>query len=122
MSQPLISVLMPAYNAEAYIKEALDSIIATAYPNLEVIVINDGSTDNTAQIVEAYPADIRLYHQENQGIPVTRNRALDLMTGDIFTFLDADDTWTPYKFDVQLPLLRKFGHRIRSISLDSNQS
>jgi glycosyltransferase involved in cell wall biosynthesis len=105
MSLPLISVLMPAYNVEKYIKAALDSIIATEYPNLEIIVVNDGSTDNTAEIIENYPFPIRLYHQDNQGIPITRNRTLDLMTGDIFTFLDADDLWTAYKFRVQLPLL-----------------
>jgi glycosyltransferase involved in cell wall biosynthesis len=105
MTQPLISVLMPAYNAEQYIHEALDSVIATQYPHLEIIVVNDGSTDNTAEIVENYPFPIRLYHQENKGIPITRNRTLDLMTGDIFTFLDADDLWTAYKFKVQLLLL-----------------
>jgi glycosyltransferase involved in cell wall biosynthesis len=105
MTYPLISVLMPAYNAGKYIKAALDSIIATRYPNLEIIVINDGSTDNTAEVVENYPFPIRLYHQENKGIPITRNRIFDLMTGDIFTFLDADDLWAIYKFKVQLPLL-----------------
>lgn len=105
MSKPLISVLIPAYNEEKFITEALDSIVATKYPNLEILVVNDGSSDNTADIVANYPLDIKLYHQENQGIPKTRNRLLDLMTGDIFTFLDADDRWTPYKFDVQLPLL-----------------
>jgi glycosyltransferase involved in cell wall biosynthesis len=105
MSLPLISVLMPAYNAEKYIKDALNSIVATQYPNLEIIVVNDGSTDNTAEIIENYPFPIRLYHQDNQGIPITRNRTLDLMTGDIFTFLDADDLWTAYKLKVQLPLL-----------------
>ena len=105
MSYPLISVLMPAYNAEQYIKEALDSIFATDYPNLDVIVVNDGSTDDTAKIVEEYPAKIRLYHQENQGIPITRNRTLDLVQGDLFTFLDADDWWLPHKLKVQLPLM-----------------
>jgi glycosyltransferase involved in cell wall biosynthesis len=105
MSLPLISVLMPAYNEEKYIGHALDSIISTQYSNLEIIVVNDGSSDKTAEIVEHYPFPIRLYHQENKGISITRNRALELMKGDIFTFLDADDWWLPYKLSIQLPLL-----------------
>lgn len=121
MNYPLISVLMPAYNTELYIKEALNSIMATQYPNLDIIVINDGSTDNTAQIVADYPAPIRLYHQENKGIPITRNRTLSLMKGDIFTFLDADDVWTPYKFDVQLPLLQSADVVLGKSKLYSNK-
>lgn len=90
----LVSVIVPVYNAEKYIVECLDSILAQTYTNLECLLIQDGSTDNSVEICREYAradARIRLYEQENQGLSAARNRGLDNMRGEYLTFVDADD-------------------------------
>jgi len=88
----LISVIMPAFNAAATILEAMESVLNQTYSNLELIVINDGSIDDTQSMVcSMKDPRIRYIHQENQGVSVARNKGLSLMTGDYFCFLDADD-------------------------------
>lgn len=90
--QPLISILMPAYNAAKYIEDAIKSVITQGYKNWELIIIDDGSTDETAALVKAYSDDrVRYFNQINQGVSAARNKALEVMQGDFFCFLDADD-------------------------------
>lgn len=103
---PLISVVMPAYNAEAFIADAVASILAQNYQPLEVIVIDDGSTDNTAAIVASFGGTVHLHRQANAGPPVARNRGLDLASGEFVSFLDADDLFEPDMVARQLPRLR----------------
>ena len=89
-----ISIIIPAYNAEKFLKEALDSVLSQTYRNFEVIIIDDGSTDNTFNIMREYTNKfdmIKSFHQDNQGQSATRNNALNHVSGDYIMFLDADD-------------------------------
>ena len=94
----LVSVIMPVYNVEAYLSEALDSVINQSYDNLEIIVVDDGSTDGSGKICDEYAEKderIRLIHQKNSGVSSTRNAALDAATGDFVIFIDSDDAYDP---------------------------
>ncbi len=89
---PLFSIMMPAFNAESYIQESINSILAQSYPHWELIIINDGSTDQTAAIIaENKDERIHSFHQKNQGEAAARNHALSKMTGEWAAFLDSDD-------------------------------
>jgi glycosyltransferase involved in cell wall biosynthesis len=103
---PLVSILIPAYNAERYIKEAIDSALMQDYPNMEILVIDDGSTDKTQAIVRAY-ADprIRLLQQENRGIVRTRNRLLNEARGEYFSYLDSDDIYLQGRISKEVAFL-----------------
>ncbi|MGC4440186.1 glycosyltransferase family 2 protein, partial [Streptococcus suis] len=91
-----VSVIVPVFNAEAYLRECLDSIINQTYTNLEIILVNDGSTDRSAAICEEYATRdnrVRVYHKKlgGNGVGATRNTALSLVTGDYILFVDNDD-------------------------------
>lgn len=91
---PKISVLMPAFNVEKYIAEAIDSVLNQTMSDFEMIIINDGSTDSTGEIVERYKekdSRIRVYHTENGGIAKVRNLALSYARGEYVTYIDSDD-------------------------------
>ena len=93
-----ISIIVPAYNAEKTIKRCLDSLIDQDYSNIEILVIDDGSSDNTYDIVEEYRkknSNITLVHQNNQGVSVARNKGLEIATGDYVMFVDSDDSLNP---------------------------
>ena len=95
MSQ-LVTIVMPVYNGEAFIAEAIESVIAQTYPHWELIVVDDGSTDGTATIVRAFDDPrIRYTYQENQGLAAARNTGIRAAQGEYLAFLDADDEWTP---------------------------
>lgn len=92
----LVSIMMPAYNSEQYIALAIESVLAQGYPEWELVVVNDGSTDATAEIVAKYSDPrIKLINQENGGEASARNAALDHMQGELVAFLDADDLYLP---------------------------
>jgi glycosyltransferase involved in cell wall biosynthesis len=99
-----VSVIMPAYNGERFIVEALDSIRRQQHRALEIIVVDDGSTDGTAEIL-AGAADVNCIRQDNRGAASARNRGIEIATGDVIAFLDADDLWTARKFPRQLECL-----------------
>lgn len=87
------SIIVPVYNVEKYIKDCLDSILNQSYDNFEVIVVNDGSTDKSKEIVEQYKDKrIKLYNKENTGVADTRNFGINQCTGEYFIFVDSDDT------------------------------
>ena len=95
---PLVSVIIPVYNVEPYLKEALDSVLDQSYQNLEIILIDDGSTDRSGKICDDYSETddrIRVIHQENKGLSSARNKGLDLMHGELVAFLDPDDAYHP---------------------------
>ncbi|MBR3402348.1 MAG: glycosyltransferase family 2 protein [Parasporobacterium sp.] len=95
---PLVSVIIPVYNVEPYLKEALDSVLDQSYQNLEIILIDDGSTDRSGKICDDYSETddrIRVIHQENKGLSSARNKGLDLMHGELVAFLDPDDAYQP---------------------------
>lgn len=89
-----ISIIVPVYNTESYLKKCFDSIIAQTYTNLEIILVDDGSTDNSGKICDEYAnkdARVKVIHKENGGMSDARNKGLDIATGDIITFVDSDD-------------------------------
>jgi glycosyltransferase involved in cell wall biosynthesis len=100
-----ISVIIPAYNAVAYIERAIQSVLAQTRPAEEIIIINDGSTDNTAKVLQRYEGQIRIIHQSNAGVSAARNAGIRAATGDWIAFLDADDEWLPEKLQLQSELL-----------------
>lgn len=104
MSEPKISVIMPAYNAEKYIKEAIDSILSQTFGDFEFIIIDDGSTDNTCAIIESYSdSRIRFFRNEkNMGVAATLNRGLDLARGEYIARMDSDDISMPKRFEEQV--------------------
>ena len=94
MNQPLISVILPIYNVERYLERCLKAVAGQDYQNLEVLMIDDGSTDSSAKIANRFvEADsrFRLIHQENGGLSNARNHGMDLATGEYVTFIDSDD-------------------------------
>ncbi len=97
----LVSVIMPAYNRRDYIREALDSILAQTAGRHEIIVIDDGSTDGTADIVRAYGDPVACHSQPNAGIGAALNHGLRRATGEWLAFLDSDDLWLPGKTAAQ---------------------
>ncbi|MBI5733018.1 glycosyltransferase [Candidatus Jorgensenbacteria bacterium] len=93
-NNPLVSILIAAYNAERYIKETLDSGLAQSYSNIEIVVVDDGSTDKTAALVQSYSdSRIRYIYQKNKGIIGVRNRLLKEARGEYITYLDSDDIY-----------------------------
>lgn len=95
---PLISIIIPVYNSSLFILDTLASLHAQSYKNFEIIIINDGSTDNSIDIIKKYQRknnNIILYNQENKGVSVARNKGIELSNGEFLTFLDSDDTYSP---------------------------
>ena len=99
---PLISCIVPVYNGEKYLVEALDSISQQTYRQVEMIVVDDGSTDETAAVVKQYGAEVRYLYQHNAGPAAARNRGLSAANGEFVAFLDADDLWHPEKLTIQM--------------------
>lgn len=112
-AKPLVSVIMPSYNAEKYIKEAIESVIAQTYKNWELFVIDDGSTDRTAEIARSYAEkDSRIIlhrNSHNMGTAKTRNTGIKLANGEWIATLDSDDMWHPEKLEIQLKKATKTG-------------
>jgi len=102
MEQPLISCIVPVFNGERYLREALDSILAQTYRPLEIIVADDGSGDGTAGVVATFGDQVRYIRQPNQGPSSARNLGVGAATGDFIAFLDADDLWHPEKLTRQM--------------------
>lgn len=104
-AQPLVSVIIPAYNCATYLVETLDSIFSQGYANLEVIVINDGSKDNTLEIAKAYQKKLVVIDKQNEGPACARNVGLKAAKGKYISFLDSDDYWLPGKLITQVEYL-----------------
>ena len=104
---PEVSVIIPSYNSARYLADAVDSVLSQSFRDLEVLVIDDGSTDDTATVARRYRRPVRYLRQENQGVAVARNRGIAESLGRYIAFLDADDTWLPAKLEAQLEALGK---------------
>ena len=105
---PKVSVIMPAYNAEAYIREAVDSILAQTYSDFELIILDDGSKDSTADIIESYnDPRIRLVKKDNEGVAATLNRGIQLAQGEFIWRHDADDTSTTSRLEMQVSFMNE---------------
>ena len=103
---PLVSVIIPVYNGERYLAKTIDSVLAQTYQFIEIIVIDDGSTDGSTKIAQSYEA-VRYIHQPNQGVPVARNTGIAAAKGEFIAFLDQDDTWDTNKLALQVEYLVK---------------
>ncbi|MFV2055870.1 MAG: glycosyltransferase family 2 protein [Thiohalomonadales bacterium] len=107
---PKVSVIIPVYNCEVYVAEAIESVLSQDYPNIELIIVNDGSTDDSISILKSYHAkakNIVLLTKENGGAAEARNAGLEISTGEFVAFLDADDVWLPGKLTLQVQYLLK---------------
>ena len=102
VAHPLISCIVPVYNGELYLRDALDSILAQTYQPLDILVVDDGSTDRTVQLVASYGEQIRYRWQPNAGPAAARNSGLRLTQAEFVAFLDADDVWHPSKLARQM--------------------
>src|SRR5262245_14569920 len=107
MTNPLISCIVPVFNGERYVAEALDSILAQTYGPIEVVVIDDRSTDGTRRLVTFYAEQVRYLWQPNSGPPRARNFGLSVAKGEFIAFLDADDLWQPKKLSLQMACFRE---------------
>jgi len=105
MGNPLVSVIIPVYNGERFLAEAIESVLAQTYRPVEVIVVDDGSTDGSAKIAAKFKDNVHYVYQPNSGPAAARNRGLKMVHGGIIGFIDADDLWTEDKLQVQLPHL-----------------
>ncbi len=106
MKQPLVSILIPCYNSEQWLAETLESALAQTWKNIEVIVVDDGSKDNSIAIAKGFESSkVKVIRQENQGQSAAENRALQEAQGDLIQYLDADDLLSPDKIERQIKLI-----------------
>ena len=102
------SVIIPVYNREDLIHEALDSVFAQTFQDFEVIVVDDGSTDGTVDAVHAYPAPVRIIEQENAGPGMARNTGIEAAEGTYVAFLDSDDRWFPWTLETYQEVIEEY--------------
>lgn len=107
MSGESVSVVIPVRNGAAYLAEAVTSVRAQTHPVLEIIIVDDGSTDDTPAVIAALEGDIRSVRQATGGAGAARNHGASLARGDWLAFLDADDLWAPRKLELQLAWMRE---------------
>lgn len=100
-SDPLVSVVIPSYNRGLMLKEAVDSVLAQEYPDFELIVVDDGSADDTPRILDEYGDKITVVRQEKKGVSAARNTGIKASSGELTAFLDSDDLWLPKKLGEQ---------------------
>lgn len=125
----LVSVIIPVCNYEKYLAEAIESVLAQTYQPIEIIVVDDGSTDNSARVAQQFAPEILYYYQPNAGSGAARNAGVDVSQGDYLTFLDADDIWVENKIALQMALFQSnpeadlvFGHVQQFISPELDEA
>jgi glycosyltransferase involved in cell wall biosynthesis len=99
MNKISFSVIVPVYNGQRYLRETLESLVNQDYNSLEIIAVDDGSNDSSAEIIQSFES-IKYVHQENQGNAVARNQGIALSTGDVIALIDQDDMWVPGKLSI----------------------
>lgn len=107
-----ISVVIPAFNAGRFIRRTIDSVLAQTYSDYEIIVVDDGSTDNTGEVVKSYGSKVRYIYQENAGDGPARNTGIAAANGEWIAFLDHDDEWLAQRLEKQIELLKR-NHELR---------
>ncbi len=106
MKTPLVSVIIPVYNVKETLREALTSVLTQTYASLEIIIVDDGSTDNSLAVIENIDDPrIQIHHQENRGLAAARNAGIHQAQGEFIAFLDSDDLWQPEKIEKQVTQL-----------------
>lgn len=104
---PKVSVIIPAYNCGGHISEAVDSVLGQTYKDIEAIIVDDGSTDNTKEALKRYEGKIRYVYQEHGGVSRARNLGISRSSGEYIAFLDADDIWVPEKLAKEMVFLEE---------------
>jgi glycosyltransferase involved in cell wall biosynthesis len=107
LSGPLISVILPVYNRSAWIARAIDSVLSQTYQRIELLVIDDGSTDATRRVLESYGSRITVLSQSHEGAEAARNLGLQCARGEFVAFIDSDDCWYSNRLSSQLPLFNR---------------
>ena len=102
-----VSVVIPAYNIGDFIARAINSVLAQTHPPSEIIVVDDGSTDNTGEVIRSFGEKVRYIHQQNGGLSAARNTAMRASECKWISFLDGDDEWLPGHLQAQIELLRR---------------
>lgn len=115
MDEPKISVIIPVFNGEKFIRKAIKSVIDQNYDPLEIIVVDDGSTDGTAEIAKNTHPEILYAYQENAGVAAARNQGLKMATGDYVAFIDADDLWPENKIHDHFEHLHEYPENLISL-------
>jgi glycosyltransferase involved in cell wall biosynthesis len=110
--QPKVSAVIPTYNYAQFVREAIESALAQSWSNMEVVVVDDGSTDDTAQRLAEYGDRIRTIRQENRGLSAARNTGIREASGEYIAFLDSDDVWLPEKTAMQMRLASEKGFEV----------
>jgi glycosyltransferase involved in cell wall biosynthesis len=121
MPSPLISVVMPVYNAENYLRKSVDSVLRQSYRQLELVIVDDCSHDRSWQLIGEYAADRRvtaIRQERNGGVAVARNTGLAAARGSYVAFLDSDDWWHPRKLELQLAQMLETGARVSYAAYD----
>ena len=101
-NNPKVSVIIPTYNRGWILKEAIDSVLAQDFTDFELVVVDDGSTDDTKKILDDYKSDLIVIRQSNKGVSAARNRGIGAASGGLIAFLDSDDLWLPRKLATQV--------------------
>ena len=124
----LVSVMITVFNGASYLAESIESALAQTYSHVELIVLDDGSTDTSADVAQSFGSVLRYERQENAGMSAARNSAIELATGEYFSFLDADDRFRPEKIERQMEILDAspsvdmvFGHMTEFVSPDIDE-
>lgn len=102
---PVVSVIIPVFNGEAFLREAVQSVLAQKYSPAEIIIVDDGSTDGTEAVARSFPETVRYMRQSNKGPAAARNRGIEHAQGSLIAFADADDLWPEGKLELQLSYL-----------------
>jgi len=128
MTEPLVSVIIPVYNGEKYLGAAIESILEQTYRPIEIMVVDDGSTDGSAGIAKGFSDHVQYLYQSNRGCPAARNTGIKAARGSCYAFLDADDLWTKHKLTRQMIVLESdpglhivFGHVRHFYSTDIDE-
>jgi glycosyltransferase involved in cell wall biosynthesis len=106
----LVSVIIPSYNAAKFLDETIASVLNQTYQNIEIIVVDDGSQDNTKEVLRKYENKIKYVYQSNQGVSAARNKGFDCSSGDFICFLDADDWFYPTNIQEKVKLIQESGN------------
>lgn len=107
-NQNLVSVIIPTYNRALICRTAVESVLSQTHGNVEIVVVDDGSKDNTREVISGLDDRVKYIYQANAGVSAARNTGLGAATGDYIAFLDSDDSWLPWKLEVQLNVFRAF--------------